>query len=473
MHIVIIGNGVAGMEAALGVRARQEDWDITVVSEESDHFFSRPALMYAMCGQMAHHNIEPYERDLYGRMRFERVRARATGLDPDRRQVLLAGEREPLSYDRLLIACGSRPRPGPWPGSDLRGVGHFVTLQDLEWLEREIYGRPAAARPPRPDHHLASPALDSPYYPREAAAEKRGRPASRAVVVGGGLIGLEVVEILCQAGVEVHFLIMQDWYWPLALDERESRWVAEVMEENDVHVYLQTGVDRFVDEGSGAVAGVCTRVAPPDSPANARPDDTWKAGPEIDCDMAVITIGVEPNTRWLEGSPIELDERSKGIVVDEGLATSLPDVFAAGDCAAVRWFNGAQRPEQLWYTSRDQGRVAGRRLVGDTAAYQRGTFYNSAKFMDVEYTTAGLVNFDLEGETDWFHEEKGQVRSTTRAVLQKSRVIGFNMLGRRWDHRVLGRWIEERRDLDYVLDHVREAAFDAEFTPPLEIPGRG
>jgi hypothetical protein len=109
--------------------------------------------------------------------------------------------------------------------------------------------------------------------------------------------------------------------------------------------------------------------------------------------------------------------------------------------------------------------------LGDQATYQRGTFYNSAKFMDVEYTTAGLVNFNLPGETDWFHEEQGEVRSTTRLVLQDNQVVGFNMLGRRWNHEVLVRWIEERRARDYVLDHLHEALYDAEFTPPLEIPG--
>lgn len=105
-------------------------------------------------------------------------------------------------------------------------------------------------------------------------------------------------------------------------------------------------------------------------------------------------------------------------------------------------------------------------MLGDTVAYERGTFYNSAKFMDVEYTTAGLVNFNLEGEKNWFHEETGPVRSTTRIVLQNDRVVGFNMLGRRWDHTFLVRWIEERRDLAYVLSHLREALYDPELTPP-------
>jgi NAD(P)H-nitrite reductase large subunit len=153
------------------------------------------------------------------------------------------------------------------------------------------------------------------------------------------------------------------------------------------------------------------------------------------------------------------------------LKTSAPDVFAAGDCASVRWFDGTRRPEQLWYTARDQGRVAGRRLLGDSPRYERGAWYNSAKLMDIEYTTAGLVNWNLDGEKSWFFEEQGTVRSTTRVVVQQDRVVGFNMLGRRWDHSVLIRWIEEQRSLDWVLAHLNDAAFDTELVPPLRISG--
>jgi len=188
---------------------------------------------------------------------------------------------------------------------------------------------------------------------------------------------------------------------------------------------------------------------------------------ESDC--VVIGIGVIPNTGWLRESGVELDERG-GIRVDENLQTNLPDVLAAGDCASVRWFDGSTRPEQLWYTARDQGRVAGARLLGDEPRYERATWYNSAKLMDIEYTTAGLVNWNVEGERNWFFEETGSVRSTTRIVLQGDRVVGFNMLGRRWDHTVLIDWIEERRSLDWVLGHLNDAAFDTEFVPPLRVP---
>lgn len=452
MDIVIIGNGVAGMEAALAVRRREPGWGITIVSEESDHFFSRTALMWVFSGQMSHQDIEPLERDAYARLGFRRVRARATGVDVASKRVLLAGGREPIAYDRLLIACGSRPRPGPWPGSQHPGVGHFVTLQDLSWYEREVHGGAGrSGDPPRADEHLSASSEDSPYRVRPVASSLRGSPAQQPAVIGGGLIGIEAIEVAVAAGLRPHFFIREEWFWPIALDPREAEWISGRMAEHGVQVHLEHDVESIEPDSNGNVCAVRTNRG------------------SYDADCVVVAIGVMPNTEWLRDSSIAIEDRG-GISVDGGLETSAPDVFAAGDCASVRWFDGMQRPEQLWYTARDQGRVAGGRLLGDAPGYNRGIWYNSAKLMDVEYTTVGLVNWNVEREQNYFLEETGKVRSTTRIVIQDDRVVGFNLLGRRWDHSILARWLEQRRSLDWVLGHLHEAAFDTEFVPPLRIP---
>lgn len=450
MNIVIIGNGVAGIEAALVVANREPSWNVTIVSEESDHFFSRTALMWVVSGQLSHQCIEPLERDVYERMGFTRVRARATGVDAEKHEVSLTTG-ETLSFDRLLIACGSAPRRGPWPGSELDGVGHFVTLQDLEWLEKELHGGPSrGGRPPNPDAHLRPDMGDSPYAARKSLRESRGGPPKNPAIIGGGLIGIEAVEVCHAAGLHPRFFIREEWFWPIAIDKAESTWISDRMKAHGVDVRLEEDVKSI--DGTSAIEGITTDVG------------SYKQ------DLVVIAIGVQPNTSWLEGSDIERQSRGGAILVNEHLQTHHPDVFAAGDCAAVRWFNGAVRPEQLWYTSRDQGRIAGRGLLGDTVSYARGQWYNSAKLFDIEYTTAGLVNMNVVDETNWFFEETGEVRSTNRIVMSGERVVGFNMLGRRWDHEVMLRFIEEHRSLQYVLEHLGEASFDTEFVPPLVIP---
>ena len=137
------------------------------------------------------------------------------------------------------------------------------------------------------------------------------------------------------------------------------------------------------------------------------------------------------------------------------------------------WFNGVRRPEQLWYTSRDQGLIAGANMCGSEKIYRRGTLYNSAKFFDVEYTTAGLVNFKLDGEQNWYHREPGTCFSMRVTYLPDNTVIGFNMVGRRWDHRVLTCWVEEKRSLDWVLKRLDKALFDEEFMPTFELAALG
>ena len=415
-QVVIVGSGVCGIEAALALRRREPQIPITLVSDEHDHFFSRPALMYVFAGQMTLRDTEPYDRDLFGRMGFERIRGRVTALDPTARRLTMDSGAT-VGYDRLLLAVGSKARPAPWPGADGPGVHAFVTLRDLERLDAEA------------------------------------RSGGRAVVIGGGLIGVEVAEILAQRGLHVTFVIRETWYFPVALDEREAALVAEHVRTHGIDVRLETPMETVLRGPDGAVRGV--RVS----------------GAEIPCNLVVAAIGVVPNTGFLAGGAIARAP-SGAIEVDECLRASVPGVWAAGDCANVTWMDGSRRPEQLWYTARDQGRVAAASMTGDTAAYQRGTWYNSAKFFDLEYTTAGWVPVRLDfenrevpleaGVRTWFQRREGAFASE-RIVCRGDRVVGFNMLGGRWNHEPLLEWIHERRSLDFVLAHLHEAQFDEEF----------
>ncbi|HEY6546497.1 MAG TPA: FAD-dependent oxidoreductase, partial [Vicinamibacteria bacterium] len=293
MHFVIVGNGVCGMEAALALRAREAKARVTLVSDEHDHFFSRPALMYVFAGQTSLRDTEPYDRGLYERMGFERISRRVDSVAPAEKQLVFAdGSR--LGYDKLLLAVGSKGRPAPWPGADGPGVHCFVTLRDLEGLDRDA---------------------------------KQG---GRAVVVGGGLIGVEAAEILHDRGLHVTFVIRENWYFPLALDENEAALVTEHMRSHGIDVRFGVNIQEILrGEGGGPRA---VRL---------------ETGDEVPCDLVVSAIGVVPNTKFLEASGIGL---SKGgaVEVDDTLKANVPDVYAAGDCANVTWVDGTRRPEQLW-----------------------------------------------------------------------------------------------------------------------------
>ena len=422
MHFVIVGNGVAGMEAALALRQREAASRISLVSDEHDHFFSRPALMYVFCGQLDLRATEPYDRGLYERMGFERVRGRVRHLDTAAKALQFEDGRT-LGYDKLLLAVGSKGRSAPWPGASGPGVHYFVNLRDLEGLDRDA------------------------------------RPGQRAVVVGGGLIGVEVAEVLKHRGLHVTFLIRENWYFPLALDKNESGLVAEHMRHEGVDVRLGVSLQEVARCAEGRVRGVKVD------------------GQELPCELVAASIGVVPNTAFLRTSGLSLSQGG-AIETDDALRASVPHVWSAGDCANVTWADGSRRPEQLWYTARDQGRLAAQSMLGDEVRYRRGTWYNSAKFFDIEWTTAGwvpaLVNFDgapLDPGPDvrtWFQRVPNRFESQ-KIILKGDRVVGFNMLGSRFDHEPLLEWIHERRSLDYVLAHLREAQFDEEFSRPFQV----
>jgi NADPH-dependent 2,4-dienoyl-CoA reductase/sulfur reductase-like enzyme len=453
MHYVIVGNGVCGMEAALALRRKDGEARITLVSDEHDHFYSRTALMYVFAGQMRLRDTEPYDRGLYERLRFERVRERVAELDAQGKSLRFEGG-SALGYDRLLLAVGSRARPAPWAGAAGPGLHYFVTLRDLEGLDHEA------------------------------------KPGRRAVVVGGGLIGVEVAEILLARGLQVTFVVRENWYFPLALDEREALMVAEHLRAHGVDVRLGVNVDEMRRGPDGALAGVRLGDAPRTQAVLA------SGAAEVPCDLLVCAIGVVPNTGFLETSGLRL-AKGGAIEVDDALRASAADVWAAGDCANVTWADGSRRPEQLWYTARDQGRVAAASMLEDGATYRRGTWYNSAKFFDLEYTTAGWVPVRLDWDntpldpgpdvSDWFQRSPGRFdsqrivckggsggteespqldeRGRIHSARANDRVIGFNMLGGRWNHEVLLDWIDSRRSLSFVLDRLAEAQFDEELSP--------
>ena len=337
MHYVIVGNGVCGIEAALGLRQRDAKARISIVSDEHDHFFSRPALMYVFAGQTRLQDTEPFDRQLYERMGFERVSGRVARRST--RAAARSSSRTAAASATTSSCSRSAPRRVPLPG-----------------------------RGPRARASTTS----SPSAISKASTATR-RKGGRAVVIGGGLIGVEVAEILHDRGLHVTFLIRENWYFPLALDGRESALVAEHMRAHGVDVRLGINVEGGPARPGRPAPGGQGRRLRGAGPTSWSPRSGWCPTP------AFLAGGCSPSS---QGGAIE---------VDDALRTGAPDVWAAGDCANVTWADGSRRPEQLWYTARDQGRIAALSMLGDEVAYRRGAWYNSAKFFDLEWTTAGWV----------------------------------------------------------------------------------
>ena len=408
MHFVIIGNGVAGVTAAFALRQREPKAEITIISRESDYFFSRTALMYAYMDRMSFRDLEPFERKVFRKQKLNLVRDWVTGLDANRRTLQFKSDRS-LTYDRLLLATGSLGNRPTWPGLNQvrEGAVHFVTLQDLEQCERVA------------------------------------RSTQEAVVVGGGLIGVELVECLAFHGKRVTFLVRSPWYWPAALGKEESEIVTGHIRRHGVDVRLDKEVAEVLTGNDGRVRAVRA-----------------SSGEQFPCQTLGIAVGVHPAVEWLRQvkTPPQVE---RGIIISPSFKTSLENVWAAGDCTEFER-SGRRIVEQIWYSAKRQGELAARAMLGDKISYKPPIFYNSAMFFEIEYTTAGMVNDAPASAVSFFCQIPGK-EASVRIVEDNGAVIGLNMLGSRWNHTFFERWIAERRSMDYVAEHLAEAQFDVEF----------
>ena len=406
MRVVIIGNGVTGISAALRLRKNRPDAQITVISGESKYHYSRPALMYIFMGHMRYPETKPFEDRHWERERIDLVRDWIVGIDTDGR-TLHGHSGTHYEYDALLLATGSKPNKFGWPGQDLDGVQGLWGLQDLHTLYETV------------------------------------KRTQHAVIVGGGLIGIELAEMVHSRGIDVTFLVREESYWDNVLPKEESNIINELIREAGMTLHLQTELKEIVSDGHGSAIGVVTN-----------------RDERIECQLVGLTAGVSPNVDLVRETSIAV---GRGILVDRAFRTETPGVFAAGDCAEIVTPGEARNwIQQVWYTGKRQGELAADSICEQPVEYDPGIWFNSAKFLDLEYQTYGQVNFRVPGEQNiyWQHEDR---RHAVRIVHVDGVAIGFNLIGIRWRHEVCERWLAERRTVDYVLDHLADAHFDPEF----------
>lgn len=411
-HIVIIGNGISGVSAARHIR-KLSDRRITIVSAESDYFFSRTALMYVYMGHMKFEHTQPYENWFWKKNRIDLKNGYVEHIDSQNKQLLFSNG-EQLSYDKLIIATGSNPNKFGWPGQDLDGVMGMYHKQDLEQLER--------------------------YAPNNKVCK-------RAVIVGGGLIGIELAEMLHSRHIPVTFLVRESSFWNNVLPEGESAMINRHIRENGIDLRLGVNLKEIKADENGQVKSVIIA----------------ETGEEIDCNVVGLTAGVSPNIGFLNNSQIETN---RGVLVNRYLETNIKDIYAIGDCAEQREAIGQRRSvEAVWYTGRMMGETVAQTICGNRIQYKPGHWFNSAKFFDIEYQTYGWVfNSPRENESHfhWRHENDHLCITICYATDTKQ-FLGINTFGIRLRHELFDRWLTEKREVNYILEHLKDANFDPEF----------
>ena len=417
-HIVIIGNGISGVTAARHIR-KLSDKRITIISAESAYFFSRTALMYVYMGHMKFEHTQPYENWFWKKNRIELVNAYVEKVNHSEKKLHLKGATD-LSYDKLIIATGSKPNKFGWPGQDLKAVQGLYSKQDLEGVEK--------------------------YAPNNKICK-------RAVIVGGGLIGIELAEMLLSRDIPVTFLVREDSFWNAVLPSGESQLINEHILEHHIDLRLSTNLVEIIADENGRAKAVTT-----------------DKGDTIECDFVGLTAGVSPNIDFLKESGIDL---GRGVKVNRYLETNIKDIYAIGDCAEQHESIGNRRPiEAVWYTGRMMGETVAQTISGNKIEYKPGHWFNSAKFLDVEYQTYGWVfsekiKKDFEKHFHWRHP-KEKICITVAYHVKTKQFLGINTFGIRMRHEIFNRWLTEKRNVEYVMEFLKDANFDPEFYAQYE-----
>lgn len=354
-HYLIVGTGVTGVTAINILRTLERSSEITIVGDDTHGFYSRPGIAYFLNGEIPDKQLPIFSKKDWKMLNIRYVKGVATHLDPRKHQLEISSGGT-LKYDRLLIATGSTAVPLTIPGAGLKGV---VKLDDYE-----------------DTRHILSLA----------------RHAKSAVVVGGGIIAVELVEGLMARGLKVHYFLRGDRYWPNVLDEKESHLLEHRLAEEGVILHYQTEAAEVLGK-CGKVVGIRTTK-----------------GETILCQMVAVGIGVKPRMELAKGAGLATD---RGILTDETLQTSSPDIFAAGDVSQVHDpQSGRSIIDTLWHPALDKGKIAAANMTGQRSTYTRSVATNVLRLAGVMTTIIGAVGSGVDkdlvsvarGSSETWHE---------------------------------------------------------------------
>jgi len=335
LHHVIIGNSAAAIGAVESIRAHSPRDQITVISEEGEHCYSRPLISELLAGHVTLERMRYRGPAFYEERGVKAILGRrVVALDRDVKAVTL-DDGGYVPYDRLLLATGSEPVIPSIDGLEGPGVHTFNSLADALALAKAAAG------------------------------------ARRAVVVGGGLIGMKAAEALHHLGLRVTVVELAARILSSAFDQAAGRIMAERA--------AVAGVEIVTDNAAAAVQrrlGQVTGLALVD-------------GSELPADLLVLAVGVRPRAGLAREAGLEVD---RGILVDERMATSDGSIFAAGDVAqGPEMITGTRRVLPLWPIAHRQGRAAGMAMVGEPSGYAGGVSMNSITLFGLPAMSAGLL----------------------------------------------------------------------------------
>lgn len=416
MHYVIIGNSAAAVGAVEGIRSRDKENPVTIISAEPYHTYSRPLISYFLGKKVKKENMFYRSKDFYTKNNATALLgSKVTKLRLSEQSLVLGGA-DTLSYDRLLLATGGTPFIPP-----IKGLNNEkpVDPRRSEVDEKGVY--PNAASLPRGSGQDQKPfsagnIFTFTNWDDAKVIARVAKKGAKALIIGGGLIGLKACEGLLALGVKVTIVELAERVLITALDARGSHLMLKHLRSLGVRVLTGTTVEEIA-------------VADAKEGEKATHRATLKDGREIECDFIIVAIGVRPNLELIQGTPIMTN---RGILVDNYMETSTPGVFAAGDVAETQdVIYGTRRVIPIWPNAYQQGKIAGMNMVSRDREYTGSFGMNSIEICGLPTISAGMVDAPANGYKEYrnlaqINPKKGSYR---RFVIRDNKLIAAIMVG--------------------------------------------
>jgi NAD(P)H-nitrite reductase large subunit len=354
MDYVIVGNGVSAIGAIEGIRQHDQTGSITIISDEAVPTYGRPLISYYLSDKIKFDTLPFRPEEFYERNQVVmRLGSRVLSVDAGEKVLVLdCGDK--IKYDKLLLATGGTPVKPPLPGIEGPGVHNFTTVAHAETL-KELVDK-----------------------------------VNKVVVIGAGLIALKAAEGFAEKGVDVT-IVVRSRIMRTYFDETAGELIVDHLEKNGIRFMQGTATKEIVRYEDGSIKGVDTDQG------------------MVPADVVIVAAGVRPNMGLAIQAGLTTEQ---GIRVDDYMATSNPDVFAAGDVAEAKdLLTGEYTVRPIWPNAYTQGRYSGQNMAGATAAYTGGLSMNSITYYGLPTISVGETNLadDDRYETTVFLDRDNSV----------------------------------------------------------------
>ena len=408
MNYVIIGMGVAAISALDAIRSVDKTGSITVIGADPHGYYSRPGLAYYLNRELTEKSLYPLPNAKLAKYQAEFMIATVRRILPQEQKIELTNGKM-LGYDRLLLALGASAVPIRTAGHDLEGVVKIDHLDDTN----EII--------------------------------KLAKRTKDAVVIGGGITALELVEGLVARKVRVHYFLRGDRYWSGVLDADESEIILTRLKEEGVIIHAHTEAAEILGK-RGKVIGVRT-----------------KDGETVKAQMVAYAIGIRPRLALAQTADIQTE---RGILANQFMQTSIQNIYAAGDVAQVYDpMSGRSIIDSLWNPAREQGYTAGLNMAGKETPYLKSAPFNVTRLAGLTTTIIGTVgngqDADLlgiaRGDSETWRElpdaiaaQSGFETNRLRLMLDEKKIIGAIVMGDQTLSTPIQKLVEAQADISPI-----------------------